>query len=966
MANQSPTQKRGITIKKAHPGFQERFIRSNVDVTFGGGVLNPQPVTSSVLTPGGFVKIADLKVGDEIVGLANSVQTVVHYENEGQKDCIRITLEDGSSAESALDHRWWILKGDTEMTAISFELLESFQIAQEKRSGYDVSIFRLLDGKPVPVRIRSVEDIGKKEVVCIGVSNDDELYVTDDYMITKNCGKAQPLNARILTPHGYTYMGRLKEGDEISSTRGGTQKVLRVYEKGLREIWRVDFEFGSAECCMEHLWTVFDIRDGEYHTLSLREIYDRGCTHFFVPCPAPVYFEVQGGSLPLEPYTLGRVLSLGDIASPEISENMRAKLKLAGIEGRLFIPDDYKFGTINERKDLLRGFLDGTVSGLDPEGTKEVSAMVKQDLIQDLADIVHSLGGTMHEVWRGSGYAKVYFLMPRIDKYYSPAAGKVFGMQEKRVFRQIKKVSFSRKALTRCILVSDPTHLYITNDFIPTHNTYAAILMVAEPSLDPRFRACFTRRNLANLKAGGGILDDFKDAYGDDYIRVTSSENPKITFPSGAFVDCIHIADEEPGKLMERAKGWQYDCFYLDELTSYLFSTFRIVGTRCRGKASWSGKMRGTTNPKRSHWTRKVLDWYIGPDGFIMPERDGVVRYYYQAGDTEDDMVWGSTPEEVYEICKPQVDRQLKKLGGSWTYKDIIRSFTFYAGKMSENTTMTANNPSYVASVAAVGGARAQQLIEGNFNVDEDENDDIPIPSGKAQAIFTNDECRNGDYWITVDLADVGTDNLVAFFWDGFHIEDAMVLSSTTPRTNYERIKMFATRHSVPDSHIIYDATHGTYMYDYMPQAVPFISAGSPIGLYALMSDRLKDECYLRLIDAINNNRISISESVARSRYVHANIKEELTIQSEILEECAVVRLRETPRGKKKLYTKKEMNALLGKNRSMDVLDPMAMRMYPCLGYQYGEELSASSMERKKEDKARETGFNIWDDTNWC
>ena len=963
MAKQTSTASRGVTIKRAHPGFQERFIRSNVDVTFGGGVLSPQPLTSSVLTPTGFVKLSDLKAGDEVVGLANSVQTITHYDLEGEKDCIRITLEDGSSAESALDHKWWVLKEGTEMTAISFELLESFQIASENRRDYDVSIFRYLDGKPVPVRIKSVEDIGKKEVVCIGVSNDDELYITDDYLITKNCGKAQPLNARVLTPFGYRYLGDLEEGDVISCTRGGTQTVQRIYDKGLREVWKVKFEHGSVECCMEHLWTVFDVRDGEYHTLSLQEIYDRGCNHFFVPCPAPIYFDQSDSEpLALEPYTLGRIIAAGTMS---LSENMLAKLKLAGIEGKLFIPERYKLGSIAERKDLLRGILDGTVSDFDPLETKIVVATLRSHLIEDVADIVHSLGGTIKTVWEGPETTKIHVIMPRIDKFFSPNATSLFGMEEKCVFRQIKSVTFSRKALTRCILVSDPTHLYITNDFIPTHNTYAAILMVAEPSLDPRFRACFTRRNLANLKAGGGILDDFKDAYGEDYIKVTSSENPKITFPSGAFVDCIHIADEEPSKLMERAKGWQYDCIYLDELTSYQFSTFRIVGTRCRGKASWTGKIRGTTNPKRSHWTRKVLDWYIGPDGFVMPERDGVVRYYYQLGDTVEDMVDGSTPEEVYEICKPDIDRKLKKLGGKWTYRDMIRSFTFYAGKMAENTSLISNNKSYVASVAAVGGARAQQLTEGNFNVDEDEIGDIPIPSSKAQSIFTNDECRNGDYWITVDLADVGTDNLVALFWDGFHIDDIMVLTNTTPRQNFERIRMFATRHNVPDSHVIYDATHGTYMYDYMPNAVPFISAGSPIGLYALMSDRLKDECYLRLIDAINNNRISISETVARHPYKHAGIKEELTVQSELLEECSVVRLRETPRGKKKLFTKKEMNALLGKNRSMDVLDPCAMRMYPCLQYQYGEELDLTNASRVQKEAESTSTFNVWDETNW-
>ena len=38
-----------------------------------------------------------------------------------------------------------------------------------------------------------------------------------------------------------------------------------------------------------------------------------------------------------------------------------------------------------------------------------------------------------------------------------------------------------------------------------------------------------------------------------------------------------------------------------------------------------------------------------------------------------------------------------------------------------------------------------------------------------------------------------------------------------------------------------------------------------------------------------------------------------------------------------------KMNAKLGKARSMDLLDPIAMRMLPCLEYVYGEELEKTT-----------------------
>lgn len=940
---------------------QEKFVRSNMDVTFAGGVLFPQPLTSHILTPSGWKPFSDVKAGDIVCGLGGTLQHVTHVTPYGQKDCIRIILEDGSSAESALDHKWWVLKEGQEMTAIGFELLESFQTAVRYGINYEVFAFRYLDGLPVPVRIREVRDMGKKDVACIGVSNEDQLYITDDYLITKNCGKAQPLDALVLAPAGWRRMGDLKEGDIICNTNGGVQYVVRVYDKGERDVYKIKFDYGEVEACAEHLFLVW--HGGKVETMTVADIIAAGVERVSVRCPAPVLMN-GSGPLPMEPYLFGRCLAKNSPQSSQLNRDLKKALKGLGIKDRFFIPEAYLNGTTQQRKDLLRGYMDGKAKNFQPGRANSRCIAVPRGLAPDVARLVASLGGAPTAKKDYDGSVLMQIVMPNMDEYYSP--NHPAGICQDKVYRPIRSIEFSRRTLTRCILVSGEDHLYVTNDFVATHNTFAAILMVAEPSLDPNFRAVFTRRNLANLKAGGGIVDDFRNAYGS-YVNVKISENPRIEFPSGAFVDCIHIADESPGKLMERIKGFQYDLAYMDELTSYEFTTFSMLGTRVRGKGKWTGKMRGTTNPKRNHWTRKMLDWYIGFDGFILPERDGVVRYYYQMGDTVDDIVMGATKEEVYQICKARIDGDLEKLGSKeWDYRNMIRSFVFYAGKMSENKAGTENNPSYVGSVAAVGGRRSEQLIRGNFNVDEDEEDEIPIPSSLAQAVFTNDEARNGDHWITVDLADVGSDNVVALFWDGFHIEDAMILTSTTPKLNYERIKMFAARHDVPDNRIIYDAIHASYMYDYMPNAQPFISSGSTVGVYSLQADRLKDECYLRLIDVIGRGELTCSAQVARMRYFHKGINEEYTFQAEFLEECSVVRTYETPRGKRKLMTKKEMNKALGKGRSMDVLDPCAIRMFPVLQYQYGDELKETSFEtRNKQNKAEGT-VDVFDDTFWA
>jgi hypothetical protein len=448
------------------------------------------------------------------------------------------------------------------------------------------------------------------------------------------------------------------------------------------------------------------------------------------------------------------------------------------------------------------------------------------------------------------------------------------------------------------------------------------------------------------------------------WCNVVESGDPHVDFPSGARIDVTHIADQTKDKVLQRFKGRQYDFIYFDEGTGFTWECFTAVYSRNRGMAKWTGKVRMTTNPKRNHWLRKFLDWYIGADGFIIPERNGVVRYFYINGETVNDVIWGDTKEEVYKQCKINIDRTLSKFNGKTgkaTYHDIIKSFTFYEGKMSGNKAILESNSGYIGSVAVMGGREAQANLEGNWNVDTDEELDAIITNQEAQQVFMNDPQRNNDKWVTCDLADTGTDNFLCLAWDGFHVFDYLILKQTTPRQNAERLEMFAQQHNISNSHIIYDGIRGTYINDYIPEAIPFISNHVPVGLYGRMAYNLKAECYMRLVEAIKRQYISFDDSIALRIYDHANLTQQITIKDEFREECAVIRFKDMPSGKKALLSKKEMNAKLGKNRSMDLLDPCAMRFYPCLEYPYGEELMKTMNEYTDEDV--EDGESIYDET---
>jgi hypothetical protein len=107
-----------------------------------------------------------------------------------------------------------------------------------------------------------------------------------------------------------------------------------------------------------------------------------------------------------------------------------------------------------------------------------------------------------------------------------------------------------------------------------------------------------------------------------------------------------------------------------------------------------------------------------------------------------------------------------------------------------------------------------------------------------------------------------------------------------------------------------------------------------------------------------------MSADVAKLTYEHVKLKTDITVLDEFVEECNVVQFYEAPNGKKRLFSKKEMNAKLGKSRSMDLLDPCAMLFYPCLMADYGEELWFGT-KAQEEDDDNEADFDIYDDSSW-
>lgn len=361
------------------------------------------------------------------------------------------------------------------------------------------------------------------------------------------CGKAQPLDALVLTPSGFVEMRNIDVGTDVLTPSGNVSKVIGVFPQGEIDIYRVNFSDGtSTECCKEHLWLTSvskDRRKAERKNIktvkslsevmsSLRVEKDNRLNHSI---PMVDHIDLNNGKeLPLDPYILGVLIGDGCLknTSPTISSsddfiinaikdcasnigckvnyvgaydyrivkdrsvnnNKRnnlyqiiEKLGLLGSKANSkFVPQMYKFSTFKNRLEILRGLMD-TDGSIDSNVFRMEFCSASDQLALDVKFLVESLGGRATisntpvtykyrgEIRKAQNRNRVeIYLPPTIIPFKLERKIKVFEkMAAKSQFRPryIENVEYIGKKEAKCILIDHPEHLYITNNFIVTHNT---------------------------------------------------------------------------------------------------------------------------------------------------------------------------------------------------------------------------------------------------------------------------------------------------------------------------------------------------------------------------------------------------------------------------------------------------------------------------------------------------------------
>ena len=288
----------------------------------------------------------------------------------------------------------------------------------------------------------------------------NKMEVYDEYDVVlislpPRVGKALPNSEKVLTPNGWTTMGKISVGDNVVGYDGKPTKVTGVFPQGVRDVYKVEFDDGtSVNCDLEHLWTVRtrdDRKNGKERTVTTKDMMknlyvEKGKRkNYSIDYVKPVEFEGTLLEDDLNPYLLGALLGDGSIVDgvnftnidsdligrmyevvPDgdefkhydgmrygitkkdlsirtkegyfTSSETHKKLVEYGLFGKTsefkFIPKRYLYADVDTRLELLRGLMDtdGHCCGHGNSSYNEYTT-VSEQLADDMLELIRSLGG---------------------------------------------------------------------------------------------------------------------------------------------------------------------------------------------------------------------------------------------------------------------------------------------------------------------------------------------------------------------------------------------------------------------------------------------------------------------------------------------------------------------------------------------------------------------------------------------
>lgn len=363
----------------------------------------------------------------------------------------------------------------------------------------------------------------------------DEWFVDnpDDYYVLKGfagSGKEQPVSTTVQTPTGPRRFGDLKVGDLVLGRDGSAVSVTGIFPQGIKPVYRVKFRDGAVtRCGLDHLWAIESSKKkhkGKLAIKSLREIiaqgvsFDCGPSRYKIPLCEPVEYSTRTPDI--DAYVLGVLIGDGSLCNgtvrfstpdmdydivqrvterlpefrlvgqntggciqycirdnaPEGRTNRLMKeirrLGLDVLSGSKFIPSEYLYAPLATRLDMLRGLMD--TDGCS-KGNRITFSTKAPRLAQDVKTLVQSLGGTAivrssDRTHHNKGIEFSVNVKMSINPFHSARKSTNWSSSSKNPpSRYIVSVEEDGVEEQMCIVVDAPDHLYLTDEFIVTHNT---------------------------------------------------------------------------------------------------------------------------------------------------------------------------------------------------------------------------------------------------------------------------------------------------------------------------------------------------------------------------------------------------------------------------------------------------------------------------------------------------------------
>lgn len=439
-------------------------------------------------------------------------------------------------------------------------------------------------------------------------------------------GKAQPLYSLVATPYGWKRMGDIEVGDEVCTPDGAYSKVIQIHPQGIVPIYELTFQDGSkCETSADHLWYSKPVRDGEdrWKVRTTKEIFDSK-RDFVIPLGVCNRDEKE---LPLDPYILGCLLGDGGMTTnsitftsadthfekylPLVKRKSRYCYGVKGVVSILrelnllgcnsyskFIPEEYMTSSWGQRIELIQGLMD-TDGYVSADGKVNYTS-VSDKLRNQMAELIRSVGGTAQEFKGHSLYIRhpdsdILFKLDRKKKR----------THKKKINNRIVSIECVGVEECQCITIDSREQLYITDNYIVTHNSFAMIADPVRGFNTPGQRALLLRRTTEELRE---IISVTQELYPRAIPGCRYDKRDKTWyFPSGASLWMSYL-DAEDDVLRYQGQAFQWIGF--DELTQWPTSyPWDYLRSRLRGDKGSGLYMRATTNPggPGTQWVKKMF-----------------------------------------------------------------------------------------------------------------------------------------------------------------------------------------------------------------------------------------------------------------------------------------------------------------------------------------------------------------------